>query len=197
MTQRKTYRTDIAKGMFVEIVDLVRSGDTLVYLNMIGTRQILKSTWAALKGGGKRTYLRGDILILKAKEHHLFKAPLPCGWENWIMLNKMASIKTITPNHYFYLIDPTRQSRSTYRDDFQKQRELMPANFFPMLDASLSVPLLPKWASVLWKKGLDKNLVRSVNYNDCFNMGGWFVMGQSKAWSPVINELMNSGQITF
>lgn len=194
---KKTYETDIAKGMRVNIVDLVRDGDTLIYLNMIGTRQVLKSTWAALKGGGKRTYLMRDILILKAKEHHLFKAPLPCGWENWIMLNKMASIQTVNPNSYFYLIDQTRQCRFNYEASKQTHHNNMPSNFFAMLNASVSIPLLPQWANVLWKQGLENGLVQPVDYMGCFNMSGWMTIGRSKDWIPVVNELMNSGQIVF
>lgn len=127
---------------------------SLVYLEMVGAKQAVKANWAALVGGGKQHYVDGRTITLDGMKRHVrIQKTLPCGWVDWILLHKQASLKEMNPDHPFYLLDNGTQP--------------LPPLFYPILNRCLAVPVLPEWSQYLWVCGRVHNSPFTVHNSSC------------------------------
>ena len=135
---------------------------SLVYLEMVGAKQSVKANWAALVGGGKYHYVDGHTIILDGMKRHVrLQKTLPCGWVDWILLHKQASLKEMNPDQPFYLLDDGTQP--------------IPPMFYPMLNRCLAVPVLPEWSTYLWICGRERELITLLDKGEGQGYAAWKV----------------------
>ncbi|MEI2698751.1 MAG: RHS repeat-associated core domain-containing protein [Microthrixaceae bacterium] len=135
---------------------------SLVYLEMVRAKQSVKANWAALVGGGKYHYVDGHTIILDGMKRHVrLQKTLPCGWVDWILLHKQASLKEMNPDQPFYLLDDGTQP--------------IPPMFYPMLNRCLAVPVLPEWSTYLWVCGRERELITLLDKGEGQGYAAWKV----------------------
>ena len=147
---------------------------TLVCLEIIGPKQSVKANWAALMNhtGDATIYLYGHaVLKTGMKQHVLLKRKLPCGWEDWLLLHKQASLQTVKPGRPFYLLSA--------------ETDTLPDLFYPLLNHCLKLPILPAWTASLWRWGQTHKLItlaepRGIGFN------AWRVATAEAAWEQLV-----------
>ncbi|MBA3530793.1 MAG: hypothetical protein H0T73_02575, partial [Ardenticatenales bacterium] len=164
-----------AEGFRVHLPLLVRDGETVVYLELVGPRQAVHANWAALRTYNRVFHVAGARLST-CKEDGLttLKATLPSGWDHWCLIHRQASCAQMTPGQPFYLVDLNLAP--------------IPATFFPFLSHALSLPLLAGWTEYLWVEGRLRGLVQPLSVG-CIGAGGWRVHADDTAgWEAIVSE---------
>lgn len=157
---------------------------SLVYLEMVGAKQAVKANWAALVGGGKQHYLDGRTIMLDGMKRHVrIQKALPCGWVDWILLHKQASLKEMNPDQSFYLLD----------DGTQPQ----PPLFYPMLNRCLAVPLLAEWSEYLWVCGRERDLITLLSKGEGQGYAAWKVKPDAESWEQIVSEGLRQQRLAF
>ena len=157
---------------------------SLIYLEMVGAKQSVKANWAALVGGGKVHWLGGNTIILEGMKRHVrIQKTLPCGWVDWILLHKQASLKEMNPDQPFYLLDDGTQP--------------LPPLFYPMLNRCLAVPVLPEWSEYLWVCGRERDLITLLDKGEGQGYAAWKVKPDSESWEQIVSEGLRQQRLTF
>jgi hypothetical protein len=153
---------------------------TLVYLEMIGPKQSVKANWAALVGGKTHWIGRKEIRLDGMKEHVRLQATLPCGWTDYILIQKQASLREMNPEQPFYLLDDGTQQ--------------IPPLFYPMLNKCLALPLLEDWSKYLWENGRERKLIKLLDEGEGQGAGAACTEGMAggrAGWSSIeTNQLL-------
>jgi hypothetical protein len=188
--KNKTRTLRVASGMTCHMMAGARdadNGNRLVYLSFMGSTQSVKSTWAALKGGGNKPniYALGGKVHLRRQEHAVIQKILPCGWKHMIMINKQASVIELDPSEPFYILGFDRS----------KPRQEMPAMFFPMLSAAMPFPILEDWAPYIWEQVRHKHFVYSLW--DTFEIYCHRIRPNQEAFSGIIKHGFDIGKLSF
>jgi len=178
-------KLSLARGLpvYTPAVVLDSENDNIVYLEMVGHKQAVRANWAALAAkkvrwiGGQRVYLDG------MKEHVLVRASLPCGWVDYILIHKQASIREMNPEAPFFLLDDGRQP--------------IPPLFYPMLNNCLAVPVLENWAVYLWENGRARRLITLLNKGEGQGYAAWQVLPAPDEWQKVVQDGLKSNKIGF
>jgi hypothetical protein len=158
--------------------------DTLVYLEMIGPKQSVKANWAALVGGGKVHWLgRQRIQLDGMKQHVRVQASLPCGWTSTALIHKQASLKEMSPEQPFYLLDDGTQP--------------IPPLFYPMLNKALALPLLESWSEYLWENGRERILITLLDDGEGQGYAAWRVLPTPEEWQQLAESGLRNRQIAF
>lgn len=157
---------------------------SLVYLEMVGAKQAVKANWAALVGGGKVHWVDGRTIILEGMKRHVrLQKTLPCGWVDWILLHKQASLKEMNPDQPFYLLDDGSAP--------------LPPLFYPMLNRCLAVPVLPEWSDYLWLCGRERELITLLDKGEGQGYAAWKVKPDSESWEQIVSEGLCQQRLTF
>jgi hypothetical protein len=157
---------------------------SLVYLEMVGAKQSVKANWAALVGGGKQHYVDGRTIMLDGMKRHVrIQKTLPCGWVDWILLHKQASLKEMNPDHPFYLLDDGTQP--------------LPPLFYPMLNRCLAVPVLPDWSTYLWVCGRERELITLLDKGEGQGYAAWKVKPDSESWEQIVSKGLQQQSLRF
>jgi len=133
------------------LVDFVDSSDGFLYLRMVGAEPTVNAIWATLsakEGRGKKWTSPVQIPIpgrsypervaaQKSVTYRTLRSRLPSGMIDLALGHPVLTVAEDTKRGFFLL---------SYEPG-------MPAGFFKRLNASLSIPLKPNWASWLWDKG--------------------------------------------
>ena len=185
MTPIKNYYTlSLAAGLSVYTPVVVVDGETLVLLQMLGAPEAVNANWAALVGGGKAHWIKGELIQLGGMKHHIrLKAALPCGWSETWLIHRQASFAEMTPGQPFYVIDDGLALPVT--------------KFFWLCDKSFSIPLQATWAEHLWLAGQERGLVTLVNPDSCHGLTAWRVDPDLSAWEEIVSTGLQQRQITF
>lgn len=171
----------IAHGFPVHMIAGLRDDNerTLVYLNIMGSAQAVRSNWAALKTSNAKPYIRplGGVVQLKKQEHLVFNKVLPCGWMNMIMMHKQLSVPSVDTQEDFYFIN--------LQPDPEQYRQ-MPNNFYAMISKVMPFPVLPGWTDYLWKEAWALNLVKKLwDRREC---EGYRVINNVEKWAGLISR---------
>jgi hypothetical protein len=187
-------KLSLAQGLavYTPALALDDEDDTLVYLEMVGPKQSVKANWAALMGGGKVHWLGTKRLQLSGmKQHVKIQATLPCGWTNYILIHKQASLKEMNPEQPFYLLDDgTQPARSPLRGP-------IPPLFYPMLNKCLALPLLASWSEYLWENGRERNLITLLDKGEGQGYAAWRVLPALAEWQNIVESGLHSQMIAF
>jgi len=159
--------------------------DEIVYLEVVGAKQAVRANWAALVGGGSRVHWFGRqrIELDGMKNHRLVQAALPCGWSDYILIHKQASLQAMNPEEPFYLLD-----------DGSRQ---IPALFYAMLNKCLAIPVLEEWAEYLWTKGREEKLIALLNDGAGQGYAAWRVLPAREQWRQVVQGGLLAKRIDF
>jgi hypothetical protein len=158
--------------------------NTLVYLEMVGSKQSVNANWAALVGGGKVHWIgRQRVQLDGMKQHVRVQTSLPCGWTSTALIHKQASLKEMNPEQPFYLLDDGARP--------------IPPLFYALLNKSLALPLLEGWAEYLWIAGRDKRLVQLLDKGQGQGYAAWRVVPAAEEWQDLIREGLRSGPLEF
>ncbi len=162
---------------------LVVDDETLIYLELLGPREAVKANWAALRNGGGRQLLGGQLVqVRKADQLTTLKTPLPCGWDHWCVFHRQVSTQKMTPTEPFYLLS--------------KGEELIPPSFYPLLSRALAAPTLPAWTEYLWTHGRQADLITAVTHG-CHGLAAWKIDAADTAWGEIISAGIQRDQISF
>lgn len=203
-----------AKGFPIHVRHFVRDDDTLVYLDMIGSPDKVRASWAGLKDGGRRHWVLSEPLQLQKQEHVVLRQTLPCSWGQTVMIHNQASYEQmeigITP--FFYLIDWNRSSSGEgrgficanchhYLNSYECtharcNQKRQPANFYPMLTKALPFPILPSWTNYLWELGWDEDLI-TVARGASYQSIAFKVAATPSKWKAIISQGLHDQTITF
>lgn len=188
--QNKTRSLRVASGLTCHMMAGARDGDNgnrLIYLSFMGSSQSVKSTWAALKGGGNKPFIGplGGTVHLRKKEHVIVQEILPCGWKHMIMLNKQASVIELDQGDPFYVIC------------FDKDKEYMdmPDMFFPMIAAAMPFPILEEWAPYIWANARHSYYVHKLW--DAWNIRAFRIKPYRDKFSEIIKRGFDDGKLSF
>ncbi len=161
-----------------------KSNNTIVALQMMGPSQSVKANWAALMGGGKSHWLKSVKVTLEGSKSHItIKKALPCGWLEMWLIHKQASITAMSPTEPFYIIDDATA--------------VPPDTFFPMINRSLSTPMLSPWATYLWLSGRQEDLITAEPTINSHGRACWTVYPNPEVWERIVTEGLSNGRITF
>lgn len=181
---RKTLSLAQGLAVYAPALALDDGEDTIVYLEMVGPKQSVKANWAALAGGGKTHWLGSRRIRLAGMRAHLKLANvLPCGWVNWALIHKQASLKEMNPEEPFYLLDDGRRR--------------LPALFYPMLNKALALPLLPDWSDYLWQSGRQRQLITLLDEGKGQGYAAWRVLPAAGVWEEIVTAGVGGGDIAF
>jgi hypothetical protein len=194
VTRDPERRLSLADGLsvYAPAVVLDPEEDEIVYLEVVGAKQAVRANWAALVGGSRsgsgrsgrvHWFGRQRIELDGMKNHRLVQAALPCGWSDYILIHKQASLQAMNPQEPFYLLD-----------DGSRQ---IPALFYAMLNKCLAIPLLEAWADYLWTKGREGKLIALLNDGMGQGYAAWRVLPAPKAWQQVVQGGLLARQIDF
>jgi hypothetical protein len=176
----------LAKGLsvYTPAVTIDDVYDTLVYLEMVGAKQSVKANWAALVGGGKVHWIgRKQIRLDGMKEHVKLQATLPCGWTDYILIHKQASLREMNPEQPFYLLDDGTRP--------------IPPLFYAMLNKALALPLVPDWSGYLWEHGRECKLIKLLDEGKGQGYAAWRVLPAPKEWQEIVQDGIMSKWIVF
>jgi hypothetical protein len=176
----------LAKGLSVLAPALVIDDldDTLVYLEMVGAKQSVKTNWAALVGGGEVHWLgRQRIRLDGMKEHVKIQTTLPCGWADQILIHTQASLREMDPEEPFYLLDNGERP--------------IPSLFYPMLNKCLALPLLESWSAYLWENGRERDLISLLDDGAGQGCAAWRVLPAPDGWQEIVQNGLHIRQIRF
>lgn len=176
----------LAKGLsvYTPAVTIDNVYDTLVYLEMVGAKQSVKANWAALVGGGKTHWIgRKQIRLDGMKEHVRLQATLPCGWTDYILIHKQASLREMNPEQPFYLLDNGTRP--------------IPPLFYPMLNKCLALPLLEDWSEYLWENGRERKLIKLLDEGEGQGYAAWRVLPAPTPWQEAVQWGLQSNEICF
>jgi hypothetical protein len=179
-------RLTLAKGLSVLAPALVIDDldDTLVYLEMVGAKQSVKTNWAALVGGGEVHWLgRQRIRLDGMKEHVKIQTTLPCGWADQILIHTQASLREMNPEEPFYLLDNGERP--------------IPSLFYPMLNKCLALPLLESWSAYLWENGRERDLISLLDDGAGQGCAAWRVLPATDGWQEIVQNGLHIRQIRF
>lgn len=171
-------------GVYTPVLAIDDETDTLVYLEMVGEKGAVKANWAALAGGGKTHWIKGQRIALGGMKAHVkLQTSLPCGWVDQILIHKQASLKEMSPQEPFYLLDDGTKP--------------IPPLFYPMLNKCLAVPILEEWADYLWGQGRARPLIALLDGGKGQGYAAWRVLPAPDAWQEVVQEGIAAGEIAF
>jgi hypothetical protein len=176
----------LAKGLsvYTPAVTIDDVYDNLVYLEMVGAKQSVKANWAALVGGGKVHWIgRKQIRLDGMKEHVKLQATLPCGWTDYILIHKQASLREMNPEQPFYLLDDGTRP--------------IPRLFYAMLNKALALPLVPDWSGYLWEHGRERKLIKLLDGGEGQGYAAWRVLPAPKEWQEVVQVGLGGRVIMF
>jgi len=175
----------LAKGLpvYTPAVVLDSENDDIIYLEMVGHKQAVRANWAALVGKKVRWIGRQRVYLEGMKAHVLVRTSLPCGWVDYILIHKQASIREMNPEEPFFLLDDGRHA--------------IPPLFYPMLNKCLAVPLLEEWAAYLWENGRERNLIALLNGGAGQGYAAWRVLPAPQAWQELVQDGLSGRQIRF
>jgi hypothetical protein len=158
--------------------------DEVVYLEMVGSKQAVRANWAALVGGKVRWIGRQRIELDGMKNHALVQASLPCGWSDYVLIHKQASLQAMSPEEPFYLLDGGSEQQ-------------IPSLFYPMLNKCLAIPLLASWSDYLWARGREERLIELLNDGIGQGYAAWRVLPASEEWQRVVQIGLAAAQLQF
>ena len=157
--------------------------DEVVYLEMVGSKQAVRANWAALVGGRVHWIGRQRIELEGMKNHKLVQAALPCGWSDYVLIHKQASLQAMNPEEPFYLLDEGRQQ--------------LPVLFYAMLNRCQAIPLLEAWSAYLWVRGREEKLIELLNDGTGQGYAAWRVLPAPEEWQRVVQMGLVVRQIDF
>jgi hypothetical protein len=189
ITRDPERRLSLADGLsvYMPAVVLAPEEDDVVYLEMVGSKQAVRANWAALVGGRVQWIGRQRIELDGMKNHELVQASLPCGWSDYVLIHKQASLQSMSPEAPFYLLDEGGQQ--------------IPPLFYPMLNKCLAIPLLETWADYLWARGREEGagakLIQLLNDGTGQGYAAWRVLPAPEEWQRVVQAGLATEQIQF
>ena len=185
MTPIKSHYTlSLAPGLSVYTPVVVVDGETLVLLQMLGAPEAVNANWAALVGGGKSHWIKGQLIQLGGmKDYVRLKASLLCGWSETWLIHRQASLTEMTPGQPGYVVDDGLSS--------------LVSKFFWLCDKSLSIPLHVDWAEHLWLAGRQRRLVTLVDPEQCHGLAAWRVDPDLNAWEAIVSTGLQQAILTF
>jgi hypothetical protein len=142
------------KGFKAVLLAYCANRDGLLYMRLLAPPTADKAIWAVLNSAKARRGSRLEtvkprwpndryswgISMARGQRYLSPRVVLPCGYTDMAFIHPDA---TTNAGKTFYLV-----SEEPCADE-------PPPAFFPMLNARLSLPLLPQWAAWLWTKGLE------------------------------------------
>jgi len=163
------------------------SKSTIVAMQMIGDAARVNSNWASLMHGGSQHSINTCAVKLGGSKDFLkMTAVLPCGWKEMWLINKQASYKSMEPGKgYFYLLGDGE--------------EMIPRNFYLMLDKALPLPLRSKfeWILYLWEHGRKQRYITQTSIYDSIGLGAWYVITDTDKWARLLSSGLNSNALSF
>jgi hypothetical protein len=121
------------------------------------------------------------------KNLKLVQGTLPCGWSDYVLIHKQASLQEMNPEEPFYLLDEGKQQ--------------IPALFYAMLNKCLAIPLLEAWSDYLWARGREEGpgarLIELLNDGVGQGYAAWRVLPAAEEWQQVVQNGLSSGVIAF
>lgn len=185
ITRDAQRKLSLADGLpvYTPALALDPDSDEVVYLEMVGAKQAVRANWAALVGGRVQWIGRQRIELDGMKNHKLVQAALPCGWSDYILIHKQASLQAMNPEEPFYLLDEGRQQ--------------IPALFYAMLNKCLAIPLLETWSDYLWQRGREEKLIELLNEGTGQGYAAWRVLPAPEAWQQVVQMGLAARRVYF
>lgn len=185
ITRDAQRKLSLADGLpvYTPAVVLDPESDEVVYLEMVGAKQAVRANWAALVGGRVQWIGRQRIELDGMKNHKLVQAALPCGWSDYVLIHKQASLQAMNPQEPFYLLDESKQQ--------------IPALFYAMLNKCLAIPLLEDWSDYLWERGREEKLIALLNEGVGQGYAAWRVLPAPEAWQQVVQMGLAARRIDF
>jgi len=179
-------RLSLADGLsvYTPAVVLDPDSDEVVYLEMVGAKQAVRANWAALVGAKVQWIGRQRIELDGMKNHALVQASLPCGWSDYVLIHKQASLQAMSPEEPFYLLDGGSEQR-------------IPSLFYPMLNKCLAIPLLASWSDYLWARGREERLIELLNDGAGQGYAAWRVLPAPEEWQRVVQIGLAAAQLQF
>jgi hypothetical protein len=172
-----------ASGFPVRSPVLVRDNATLVYMELLGPRQVVHANWAALRNGGRNQWVAGASLsILKSDRMVTLKQSLPIGWDHWCLIHRQTSFEHLIPSEPFYILDDGESA--------------VPPAFYPLLSKSLALPLLPEWTEYLWIAGRQRRIITPLDEH-CHGRGAWRVTADEDKWWEIVSSGLAQSQMSF
>lgn len=183
----------LADKLPVSMYRLLIHNVQLVYLSLIGNPTNLKASWAYIKNGGGYKTVNEHTVKITSKAHQLFKSTeLPNGLYHWVILHKSASWVTMERKSPFYLLDFYNENT---------KYDYAPAQFYPLLNTALSIPIRPEWTQYLWERGRSRHLIRSLSDKDqdtcLYQMGAVYINPDTRLWSKIINDGFRHKKLSF
>jgi hypothetical protein len=178
-------KLSLADGLpvYAPAVVLDSEEDEVVYLEMVGSKQAVRANWAALVGGKVQWIGRQRIELDGMKNHDLLRSTLPCGWSDYILIHKQASLQAMNPEEPFYLLDGGAQE--------------IPSLFYPMLNKCLAIPVLEAWADFLWARGREERLIHLLNEGVGQGYAAWRVLPALEEWQRVVQVGLETRKLAF
>ena len=175
----------LADGLSVYTPAVVVDPDeeNVVYLQLVGPKQSVRANWAALVGNKVQWIGRQKIRLEGMKQHVLVQATLPCGWTDYVLIHRQASLKEMSPEEPFFLLDDGERP--------------IPPLFYPMLNKCLAIPLLESWAPVLWEQGRVRGLIEPLNDGRGQGYAAWRVLPAPAEWEQVVQAGLAGKAISF
>lgn len=185
ITRDAQRKLSLADGLpvYTPAVVLDPESDEVVYLEMVGSKQAVRANWAALVGGRVQWIGRERIELDGMKNHKLVQAALPCGWSDYVLIHKQASLQAMNPEEPFYLLDEGKQQ--------------IPALFYAMLNKCLAIPLLEEWSDYLWKCGREEKLIELLNEGMGQGYAAWRVLPAPEEWQRVVQAGLATERVQF
>jgi hypothetical protein len=143
----------------------------------------VRANWAALVGGRVQWIGRQRIELDGMKNHKLVQAALPCGWSDYVLIHKQASLQAMNPEEPFYLLDEGKQQ--------------IPALFYAMLNKCLAIPLLEEWSDYLWMRGREEKLIELLNEGMGQGYAAWRVLPAPEEWQRVVQAGLATERVQF
>jgi hypothetical protein len=113
----------------------------------------------------------------------LVQTSLPCGWLDAVLIHKQASLKEMSPERPFYLLD-------------DGERPIRPL-FYAMLNKCLALPLLESWAEYLWESGRKEKLVTLLDDGQGQGGAAWQALSGLEVWQELVRAGLQEGKISF
>lgn len=187
-----------------ECLGFAADGALLVLLDVVGHKTACKSLWATVVGGSRRPFgISGGVSVAggdaKGDRYQAFWTELPeHNAHNLVICHERLLIATTDPKNVrpFYLAltkNVGAQNVGALNEDSDLPATLT-HRFAAMLNQALDLPVLPAWASVLWRVGLRSGLIESITAGGDI-AAAWKVQPDDEPWGETLRDALAAGDI--
>lgn len=182
---------EVATGFSVYVVKSLTDEAThdIVYLDIVGSRGACRATMAVFKSRQINNWQLCDhpVRLQKIPGHHQMIKELPNGLVEYLWVSYQSIPQRLQPDMPTFV----------WLTDEDEQNGKPPKHFYDVFQATMSFPSRPEWANLLWNKGLDKNLIRSMSTRNSNNMTGYGIFPNDGAWEHIIKESFLMGEMSL